>query len=106
MEREAFLYVKAKLLNSSIANRKNFGSGEVHFNLTGTYMNDPFSFPRQTRRQELACPRQGAEAPVGVTLEVTPRKQPKKLPGPPVPSAPLNVRPTDWGHGSRSTWTV
>jgi len=42
MEREAFLYVKAKLLNSSIANRKNFGSGEVHFNLTGTYMNDPF----------------------------------------------------------------
>ena len=41
MEREAFLYVKAKLLNSSIANRKNFGSGEVHFNLTGTYMNDP-----------------------------------------------------------------
>ena len=44
MEREAFLYVKAKLLNSSIANRKNFGSGEVHFNLTGTYMNDPFSF--------------------------------------------------------------
>ena len=43
MEREAFLYVKAKLLNSSIANRKNFGSGEVHFNLTGTYMNDPLS---------------------------------------------------------------
>ena len=41
MEREAFLYVKAKLLNSSIANRKNFGSGKVHFNLTGTYMNDP-----------------------------------------------------------------
>ncbi len=41
MEREAFLYVKAKLLNSSIENRKNFGSGEVHFNLTGTYMNDP-----------------------------------------------------------------
>ena len=40
MEREAFLYVKAKLLNSSIANRKNFGSGKVHFNLTGTYMND------------------------------------------------------------------
>ena len=40
MEREAFLYVKAKLLNSSIANRKNFGSGEVHFYLTGTYMND------------------------------------------------------------------
>ena len=45
MEREAFLYVKAKLLNSSIANRKNFGSGGVHFNLTGTYMNDPFSDP-------------------------------------------------------------
>ncbi len=48
MEREAFLYVKAKLLNSSIANRKNFGSEKVHFNLTGTYMNDadtdnPFS---------------------------------------------------------------
>jgi len=42
MEREAFLYFKAKLLNSNIANRKNFGSGEVHFNLTGTYMNDPF----------------------------------------------------------------
>ena len=42
MEREAFLYVKAKLLNSSIANRKNFGSGKVHFNLTGTYMNDPY----------------------------------------------------------------
>ncbi len=41
MEREAFLYVKAKLLNSSIANRKDFGSGEVHFNLTETYMNDP-----------------------------------------------------------------
>ena len=41
MEREAFLYVKAKLLNSSIENRNNFGSGKVHFNLTGTYMNDP-----------------------------------------------------------------
>ena len=40
MEREAFLYVKAKLLNSSIENRNNFGSGKVHFNLTGTYMND------------------------------------------------------------------
>ena len=45
MEREAFLYVKAKLLNSSIANRKNFGSGKVHFNLTGTYMNDPEACP-------------------------------------------------------------
>ena len=45
MEREAFLYVKAKLLNSSFENRKNFGSGKVHFNLTGTYMNDPFSYP-------------------------------------------------------------
>ena len=31
-----------KLLNSIIENRNNFGSGEVHFNLTGTYMNDPF----------------------------------------------------------------
>ncbi len=41
MDREAFLYVKAKLLNSSNENRKNFGSGKVHFNLTGTYMNDP-----------------------------------------------------------------
>jgi len=49
MEREAFLYVKAKLLNSSIANRKNFGSGGVHFNLTGTYMNDPFSCPQIIR---------------------------------------------------------
>jgi len=48
MEREAFLYVKAKLLNSSIANRKNFGSGKVHFNLTGTYMNDPGT-PRDRR---------------------------------------------------------
>ncbi len=45
MEREAFLYVKAKLLNSGIANRKNFGSGKVHFNLTGTYMNDPKAPP-------------------------------------------------------------
>ena len=45
MEREAFLYVKAKLLNSGIANRKNFGSGKVHFNLTGTYMNDPLCDP-------------------------------------------------------------
>ena len=53
MEREAFLYSKAKLLNSSIANRKNFGSGKVHFNLTGTYMNDPFSLPRALDKQEL-----------------------------------------------------
>ncbi len=45
MEREAFLYVKAKLLNSSITNRKNFGSGKVYFNLTGTYMNDPSCLP-------------------------------------------------------------
>ena len=47
MEREAFLYVKAKLLNSSITNRKNFGSGKVYFNLTGAYMNDPLC-PRST----------------------------------------------------------
>ncbi len=49
MQREAFLYRSVKLLNSSLVNRNNFGSGEVHFNLTGTYMNDPFilssSFP-------------------------------------------------------------
>jgi len=44
MEREAFLYVKAKLRNSSFENRMNFGSGEVHFYLTGTYMNDPYWF--------------------------------------------------------------
>ena len=40
MEREAFPYVKAKLLNSSITNRNYFGSGKVYFYLTGTYMND------------------------------------------------------------------
>ena len=50
MEREAFLYVKAKLLNSSIANRKNFGSGKVHFILTGTYMNDPSALPSSLGR--------------------------------------------------------
>ena len=41
MEREALLYVKSKLRISSFQNRRNFGSGEVHFYLTGTYMNDP-----------------------------------------------------------------
>ena len=46
MEREAFLYVKAKLLNSSNENRNNLGSGKVHFNLTGTYMNDPILPPQ------------------------------------------------------------
>ena len=45
MEREVFLYVKAKLRNSSFENRRNFGSGEAHFYLRGTYMNDPFWVP-------------------------------------------------------------
>ncbi len=48
MEREAFLYVRSKLRISSFQNRKNFGLGEVHFNLTGTYMNDPFSYLKAT----------------------------------------------------------
>ena len=50
MEREAFLYVKAKLLNSSFENRNNFGSGKVHFNLTGTDMNDPSAALQGARR--------------------------------------------------------
>ena len=45
MEHKAFLNVKAKLQISSFVNRRNFGSGKVHFNLTGTYMNDPENPP-------------------------------------------------------------
>ena len=43
MRPKAFLYGNVKLQNSSITNRKYFGSEKVFLYLTGTYMNDPFS---------------------------------------------------------------
>ena len=42
--RRFYTATNIKLQNSNIINRKYFGSGNVFLYLTGTYMNDPFSF--------------------------------------------------------------
>ena len=78
MRPKAFLYGNNKLQNSSIRNRKKFGSGSVFLYLTGTYMNDPFRVLR-----------------VNTEIRTTPKANiQKRLSHRPGPASPLAVNTT------------